>query len=219
MNGILGFAELLKEKDLTSDEKEQYIEMIDKGGVRLLNIINNIIDISKIEAGQMGVTISEAYISNQVQYVHGFLEPEAKKKGLRLTYNCSLPENFQVIRTDWEKVIAVLTNLVKNAIKFTDHGSIEIGCNVKSPGIEFFVKDTGIGLREEQKQIVFERFRQGNESLVRNFEGAGLGLSISKGFIELLGGKIWVESEYGEGSTFYFTLPDQGKGDLKSAQP
>jgi len=96
---------------------------------------------------------------------------------------------------------------VKNAIKFTNTGSIEFGYERKGKSLEFFVKDTGLGIPEKQKEIIFERFRQGSESHSRNYEGAGLGLSISKAYVEMLGGKIWVESKIGKGSIFYFTIP------------
>lgn len=124
----------------------------------------------------------------------------------------SLSSNEAMIRTDKEKVDAVLTNLIKNAIKFTRAGTIEFGYERKGNWLEFFVKDTGVGISPEQKEIIFERFRQGSESLARNYEGAGLGLSISKSFVEMLGGKIWVESSTDKsqdrtGSTFYFTIP------------
>ena len=109
--------------------------------------------------------------------------------------------------TDKEKVYAILTNLVNNALKFTRDGTIEFGCEKKGKQIEFFVKDTGFGIHLEQKEIIFERFRQGSETLQRKQEGTGLGLAISKAYVEMLGGKIWVESFPGKGSVFYFTIP------------
>jgi CheY-like chemotaxis protein/anti-sigma regulatory factor (Ser/Thr protein kinase) len=112
-----------------------------------------------------------------------------------------------IIITDNEKVYGILTNLVRNAIKFTNEGSIEFGYEKKGEYLEFFVKDTGIGIPENQKELIFERFRQGSESYNRNYEGSGLGLSISKSYVEMLGGRIWMESEEGKGSIFYFTIP------------
>jgi signal transduction histidine kinase len=112
-----------------------------------------------------------------------------------------------IIKTDKEKLYAILTNLVKNAIKFTDKGSIELGYEKRGRYIEFFVKDSGTGILPEKTELIFERFRQGSESLYRNYEGAGLGLSISKAYVEMLGGKIWVESVVGKGSVFYFAIP------------
>ncbi|NTW31850.1 MAG: response regulator [Bacteroidetes bacterium] len=224
MNGILGFAELLKEPNLTGSEQQDYIKIIEKSGKRMLNIINDIINISKIESGQEKITISETNINEQIEFIYTFFKCEVEKKGIQLLYNNSLPTEESVIKTDSEKIYAILTNLVKNAIKFTSEGYIKFGYEKKGEYLEFFVKDTGTGINPAQKEIIFERFRQGSESLSRNYEGAGLGLSISKAYIEMLGGKIWVESELenlpalpadqaGEqmgGSTFYFTIPYNG---------
>jgi CheY-like chemotaxis protein/anti-sigma regulatory factor (Ser/Thr protein kinase) len=118
-----------------------------------------------------------------------------------------LKSKDSIINTDIEKVYSILTNLVKNAIKFTDKGSIEFGYDKKGKYLEFFVKDTGIGIPAELKKIIFERFRQGSESLNRNYEGSGLGLSIARSYVEMLDGKIWLESDVGKGTVFYFTIP------------
>ena len=207
MNSILGFTELLKTEDLTGKQQKEYIQNIKKGGDRLLNIINDIIDISKIESGQMKVSITKTNINEQIEYISSFFRPEVEEKGIQLIFKNTLPDKDAVINTDREKIFAILTNLVKNAIKFTGEGFIELGYKKKEKLLEFFVKDTGSGIRQEHKEFIFERFRQGSDSLVRNYEGAGLGLSISKAYVEMLGGTIWVDSELGKGSVFYFTIP------------
>jgi len=207
MNGILGFAGLLKEPILTGEQQQKYIGIIEKSGDRMLNIINDIINISKVEAGQMDVSISETNINEQVEYIFTFFQPEIEKKGVEFSFKNSLPSKKSIIKTDHEKVYAVLTNLVKNAIKFTKTGAIEFGYTKKDKILEFFVKDSGTGIPAEKKEVIFERFRQGNESMEKGYEGSGLGLTISKAYVEMLGGKIWVESEEGVGSVFYFTLP------------
>jgi len=214
INGIIGFAELLKMPDLDQDSQNQYISIIEKSGDRMLNIINDIINLSKVDSGQMGVSISRTNINDQLDFIYAFFKKEVETKGIKLLYEKNLPDNDAYINTDREKVYAILTNLVKNAIKFTRTGSIEFGCNLVSgrsvtepEELEFFVKDTGVGIRPDQMNIIFERFRQGSELLSRNYEGAGLGLSISKAYVEILGGKIWTDSLLGQGSTFYFTLP------------
>jgi PAS domain S-box-containing protein len=206
MNGILGFAELLKEPKLTGEEQQKYISIIEKSGDRLLNIINDIISLSKIESGHIEIKISETNINEQIEYLHTFFKPEAAKKGIRIKIRKALKSDKAIITTDKEKLYAVWTNLVKNAIKFTNRGEVEFGYQVQGSTILFFVKDTGAGISEEQQTFIFERFRQGSTSMTRSYEGAGLGLAISKGFVEMLGGKIWVESEEGKGSTFYFTI-------------
>jgi len=210
MNGILGFAGLLKEPKLTGDEQQEYIGIIEKSGARMLNIINDIMSISKVESGQMELSVKQTNINIQIEYIHTFFKPEAEQKGIKLLIKNELPTKEANLKTDREKVYAILTNLVKNAIKFTQTGTIEFGYVVKTEApaeLEFFVKDTGMGIRHEQLEFIFDRFRQGSESLNRNYEGAGLGLSISKAYVEMLGGKIWVESKEGMGSTFYFTIP------------
>lgn len=220
MNGILGFAGLLKEPRLTGEEQQEYISIIEKSGVRMLNIINDIISISKVESGQMKISYSETNINSQIEYIHTFFKPEALQKGLQLSFKNMLPENEAVILTDKEKIYAILTNLINNALKFTQEGAIEFGYVLKEMSdlqmLEYFVKDTGPGIREGQQDFIFERFRQGNEMLNRNYEGAGLGLSISKAYVEMLGGKIWVDSVEGQGSVFYFTIPYRQKAPIKN---
>ena len=214
MNGILGFTGLLATPNLTGEKQQEYIRIIEKSGERMLNIINDIVSVSKIESGILDVNISESNINEQLEYVHNFFKAETMKKGIFLSFNNSLLEKDFIIRTDKEKLYAILTNLVKNAVKFTNEGSIEFGCVKKGEFLEFYVKDSGVGISQEQKKLIFKRFRQGSESLNRNYEGAGLGLSISKAYVKLLGGKIWVESVEENllagktgGSTFYFTIP------------
>jgi signal transduction histidine kinase/ActR/RegA family two-component response regulator len=207
MNGILGFTELLKEPNLSSDDQKDFIQTIQISGERMLNTINNIVDISKIESGLIQIDIKETYINQKIEFIYKFFKPEVEIKGLKFLFKNGLPSKEAIINTDNEKVYAILTNLVKNAIKFTYDGSIEFGYEKKGEYLEFFVKDTGIGIPQIQHQMIFERFRQGSESHNRGYEGSGLGLSICKSYVEMLGGKVWVKSEEGKGSTFYFTIP------------
>jgi signal transduction histidine kinase/ActR/RegA family two-component response regulator len=207
MNGILGFTELLKEPNLSSDDLQDYIQTIQISGKRMLNTINSIVDISKIESGLMRVDINETNINEKIEFAYKFFKPEAEIKGLHLLFNNSLPAKEAFIKTDNEKVYGILANLVRNAIKFTYEGSIEFGYEKKEAFLEFYVKDTGVGIPKNQTELIFERFRQGSESHNRGYEGSGLGLSIAKSYVEILGGEIWVESEEGKGSIFYFTIP------------
>lgn len=207
MNSILGFAELLNDPDLSTEDQGKYLQIIDQSGHRMLNIINDIIDISKIEAGQVTMQIEKVHLNQLLKDLHIFFMPETKNKNLIISFHCGHPDEESTIKTEKSKLLQVLTNLIKNSLKFTYKGQIDFGYVRKDELLEFFVHDTGIGIDSSQKEIIFERFRQGNVSPTRTYEGAGLGLSISKSFIELLGGKIWVESEIGKGSTFYFTLP------------
>ncbi len=216
MNGILGFAELMKEPDLTGEQQQEYIEIIEKSGARMLNIINDIIDISKIESGQMNVLLKENNVNEQLEFIYKLYNREVEQKGLHLSLKKSLSSPEAIIKTDREKLYAILTNLVKNAIKYTPKGSIEFGCGLISSTsgsvsepveLQFFVKDTGIGIPKDRQKAIFERFIQADivDKMAR--QGAGLGLAISKAYVEMLGGKIWVESEEGKGSTFCFTIP------------
>lgn len=207
MNGILGFVELLKEPKLSGEEQKEYIQIIEESGQRMLNIINDIISISKVESGQTELVITDTSINDQIRYIYTFFKPEAEKKGLHLIYNPGLSDLEANMKTDREKLYAILTNLVKNAIKFTERGLVDFGYTIKDDYLEFYVRDTGLGIQANQQNLIFERFRQASESLARQYEGAGLGLAISKAYVEMLGGKIWVESEMGKGSIFYFTVP------------
>ncbi len=206
MNGILGFTELLKEPHLSGKEQQEYIRIIEKSGKRMLTTINDIITISKVEAGQKDVLLQETNINESINYISNFFKPEIEKKGVSIIFDKKIDEKNAVVLVDREKLDAILTNLVKNAIKFTFQGSIEIGVQTNDTHLNFYVKDSGVGIHDEQKDLIFERFRQGNESLTRNYEGAGLGLSISKAYVEMMGGQIWVKSELGKGSEFHFTI-------------
>ncbi len=209
MNGILGFANLLKEPNLAGEEQQKYIDIIERSGERMLSIINDIICISKIEAGLMEINWQESNINEQIDYIHTFFKPEVEGKGMQFSFKNSLPLEEAVLKTDREKVYAILTNLVKNAIKYSENGSIEFGYNKKGKYIEFYVKDTGIGIPKDRQKAIFERFIQADITDKMARQGAGLGLAISKAYAEMLGGKIWVESDLGKGSIFYFTLPYQ----------
>jgi PAS domain S-box-containing protein len=217
MNGILVFAELLKEPNLSSDDQQDFIQTIQISGERMLDTINSIVDISKIESGLMKVDIKETNINEKIEFAYKFFKPEVEIKGLQFLFKNGLPTKEAIIKTDNEKVYGILINLIKNAIKFTNAGSIEFGYEKKGEYLEFFIKDSGIGIPENQKEMIFERFRQGSESFNRGYEGSGLGLSIAKSYVEMLGGKIWVESEEGKGSIFYFTIPYNAVSEEKTA--
>lgn len=207
MNGILGFAELLQDPHLTDKEAQEFISLIRISGKRMLNIINDLIDISKVESGMASVSTSAVEINDQIDFLYNFFRPEAESKGLELQFHKGLMNARSRIITDKEKIIAILTNLIKNAIKFSVSGIIEFGYSLKDEHLEFFVKDQGIGIPAEKQQAVFERFVQADNSLTSNYEGAGLGLSISKAYVDMLGGNIRLSSRPGSGTSFCFTIP------------
>lgn len=213
MNGILGFASVLKYGDPSKEERDQYVSIIEESGNRMLNIINDIIDLSKIESGLMEVKLEESNINEQLNYIISFFASEANNKGVDLVLANELFSKNVMILTDREKLFAVLTNLVKNALKFTQEGTVEISCRVLSKRtddvpdeLQFCVKDTGVGIPENKHDAIFDRFIQANKTHKLSVQGTGLGLSISKAYVELLGGKIWLESKVGVGSSFFFTL-------------
>ncbi|MFC2111218.1 PAS domain S-box protein [Bacteroidota bacterium] len=212
MNGILGFTNLLKEPELSGEEQQEYISIIEKSGDRMLNTISDLMDISMIESGQMKTTISNINIYEQTKDLYSFFKPEAENKGMKIFLNNSFHDSEIVIKTDKEKLNSILTNLIKNAIKYSNVGNIEFGYNLVS-GIEaveaeFYVKDQGIGIPKDRQEAIFDRFVQADIEDKDVYEGSGLGLSIAKAYVEMLGGKIWIESEEGIGSTFYFTIPN-----------
>lgn len=208
MNGIIGFAELLKRSKITDDERVSYVKIIEQSGQRLLDIINNLIDISKIEANQITAAVTPVNISSELKSLYNFFKPEVTGKNLTflLQGGHDLPE--LTILTDKPKFVSIVTNLLKNAIKFTNKGTIDFGFHVGSTYTEFYVSDTGMGISPKMQGRVFERFVQGDTSLTRQYEGAGLGLAITKSYVELLGGKISFVSREEAGTTFHFTLPN-----------
>lgn len=212
MNGILGFADLLKEPGLKKEKQQKYIQIIEKSGERLLNTINDIVDMSKIHSGQVKVNLKETNINRQIEKIYNFFKPEAESKGINFAFKNSLPTKEAFFLTDCEKIYAVLIHLIKNAIKYTDKGSVEFGyggtkSTTSKTELMFFVKDTGIGVPKNRQEAIFESFTQADISDKMALQGNGLGLSITKAYIELLGGKIWAESEKGNGAKFYFSLP------------
>jgi len=207
MNGILGFMDLLLESDLTGDQRNEYIAIVKSSGIRLLDTINDIIDISKIESGQSRINSSDFDINSLIRHLYNFFLPEAREKGLTFSILEQLPAQSSRVKTDGNKVESMLTNLIKNALKFTRKGSIGIGCRLADNMLEFFVTDTGIGILPQQLSKIFDRFVQADTSLSRPYEGSGLGLSIARAYVEMLGGSISVESTPGKGSTFSFNIP------------
>lgn len=217
MNGILGFSALLSEPDIKYEERQKFVDIIEKSSTRLLNIINEIVDISKLESGMMEVNLRETNINEQVKYVYSILKPDSEHKNLKLSCLYNLSDDEAKIITDGEKFYAILSNLVKNAIKYTDHGSIEFGYTLKpSPEtemksdnafLEFYVRDTGIGIPHDRQEAIFDRFIQADIADLQARQGVGLGLSIARSYVKLLNGTIWLESEPSKGSSFYFTLP------------
>jgi PAS domain S-box-containing protein len=220
MNGILGFAELLKDEFISEAEKTNYLKIIDSNGKQLLSLINDIIDVAKIEAGQVSINKTSAKLNPLLKETHQLFISEQKrlnKEDINLYIKIPFDEN-NIIYTDIIRLQQILNNLLSNAFKFTNKGSISFGYEIISNNgsayYQFFVEDTGIGIEEKMQNLIFKRFEQVLTKKLKNNQGTGLGLAISKGLVELLGGKIWIESipeDISNGiqgrSIFYFTIP------------
>jgi PAS domain S-box-containing protein len=207
MNGILGFAEILKEPGLSGLQQRKFLDIIQASGRRMLDTVNDLIDISRIETGQAKLTRTETDLYEQLETLMDFFKPRAESKGLQFVLKDPLPAGLPPVETDRAKLDSILTNLIKNAIKFSEKGRIEVGCLLREHYLEYYVRDTGIGVPPDRQEAIFKRFVQADLEDARSFQGSGLGLAISKAYAELLGGKIWMKSVEGEGSTFYFTIP------------
>jgi len=207
MNGILGFSALLKEPHLTGEEQAEYIDLIEQSGERMLNLINDLIDISRIEAGETKLQITPTPVNKVLRDLHAFFMPAINQKKLQFHSTFGLPDTESIIETDNGKLAQILTNLLQNALKFTRTGAIDFGYTRQGSTLEFYVTDTGIGIPDQMQEKIFDRFRQVDNTLTRNHEGSGLGLSITKAYVTILGGTITVKSREGTGSTFNFTLP------------
>lgn len=211
LNSIIGFSELLVDPDFDTAKHPEFAQMIHSGAKNLLVLINDIIEISKIEAGH--VTIKKAVfpankLIGEIQQEYSFA---ALNKGIEIRLKQSNLKNEVLIDSDEGKLRQIFVNLIGNAIKFTKAGYVEIGLRQVGDFVQFHVKDTGIGISKEFHDQIFERFQQADPTITRKFGGSGLGLAITKTLVELLGGAIWVQSEVGIGSTFYFLIPSSGK--------
>lgn len=209
MNAILGFSQLLNTPGLPADDKQSYLNIINNTGNQLLIIIDDIINISRIEAGIIDLNEMEFNLNSVVKDTFETLKVSAQLKEVDLSYSVDLKDDKSIIYTDKGKLSQILINLINNALKFTKAGGyVKFGYRVKSNKILFFVKDSGIGIAQKDQAIIFERFRQ-IEHKGKVYGGTGIGLSIVKAFINKMGGKIWLESKIGDGTNFYFELPYQ----------
>ncbi len=209
MNAILGFAELLRDNAISPQEKKEYLDIIRDKGKELMVIISDIIDISKIETGILTVQKSTFAVNDLLRETfRHFREEFSLKPEKKLELKLKIPDHENpLLKSDKQKLKQVFSNLLHNAYKFTDKGTIEIGYFREDQKIVFTVKDTGIGIVREDQKIIFERFRQVHQNADREYGGTGLGLAICKNIIEILGGEIWVKSHPGKGSIFSFSLP------------
>ncbi len=219
LNSILGFSQLLNDENIVTEEVKAYSGFIQSGGKRLLKLIDDVIDISKIEAGKVSPDYSPVNIPGLVNEVINQFILTAKSHNNELKHTNLSEKDELVIMSDSQKLHQVLTNLINNALKFTRNGSVEVKYEILNNELNFSVEDTGQGISKDHINKIFERFYQADMSLSRGFEGTGLGLAICKGLVEVMNGRIRVESQIGKGTTFYFSIPYKpadGKNEEKS---
>jgi len=207
LNGIMGFSNLLIEEELELDKRIQFTQIVNDSCYQLFNIVNDILDISKIETSQISINKTEVNIDNLLNELYNFFKPNVKLEKLDFRLESDSDKKPLIIFSDITRIKQITTNLLANALKFTENGEVVFGYKLKKNKLIIYVQDTGIGIKQEDQLHIFERFRQVGETTYHRHGGTGLGLAISKGLAELLGGKVKFESEYGKGSTFYLHLP------------
>jgi PAS domain S-box-containing protein len=218
MNAIMGFSSLLKREDLIQDKRNHYIEIINNRSEDLLHILDDILDISRIESGQLQIVCEEFAINEMLSELFEVFSQKIKSlssKSINLRISKKLPKEHDNIISDQLRIKQVISNLIDNAIKFTDSGEIKFGCVMGNGQVQFFVIDTGIGIPRHKQANIFERFRQAEESVTRKYGGNGLGLAICEALVKMMGGIIWVESVEDKGASFYFTIPAEDKDIVK----
>lgn len=206
LNAIVGFSSLMTDPDIQEEDKKAFESQIQLNSDYLLSLIEDIIDVSKIESNQLTVKLVDVDVVPLIkQITQSFQLTVPQSKNVQVISNIENPE--LVVHVDRVRFEQILRNLLSNAIKFTDEGIIEVGCQKSSDFYTFSVKDSGIGIHLEHQQVIFDRFRKIDNNKQQLYRGTGIGLFLSKQLVEMFGGKIWVESELNEGSTFYFTIP------------
>jgi len=206
MNAICGFSKML-EYNNSAEKRKEFVQIINLNSQQLLGIINDIIEISKIDTGQITISKKTFNVNLLLKEIEDSFKPLVKSKGIDLVCTTNLPDEESYVLSDDFKIRQVINNMLFNSLKFTKKGSVEFGYQPIDGFLQFFVRDTGIGIPNDSVNVIFERFRQIEDASTESRKGTGLGLPIAKAYIELLGGKIWVNSKLGKGSTFYFTIP------------
>ncbi|NWJ52384.1 MAG: response regulator [Bacteroidetes bacterium] len=207
MNAIVGFSGFLHDPNLNFEKRKQFTDIIVQSSNQLLSIISDIVNIATVEAGQERIHESEISLNSILRLLYEQFLIKAQKQHLVFNLKTFLSDYNDRIISDETKLVQILTNLIGNALKFTQQGHVNFGYTIKNNELEFFIEDTGIGVHPEMYDEIFKRFRQVESTMERKFGGSGLGLSISKAYVELLGGKIWLISELDKGTTFFFTIP------------
>lgn len=207
MNSIMGFLSIIEDEELPSELKKEYMQIIQSSCTQLLHIIDDIIEISKIDTGNVELKMESFSLNALMERLYKSMLILLKDSNIEFELVSVLSDNKQLIYSDPVRIEQILSNILLNAFKFTDKGKIQFGVNIEDEDMLFFVKDTGIGIAEENFDMIFNRFNQVESAMQRSHGGNGLGLPIAKAYVNKLGGKIWVESQLGQGSVFYFKIP------------
>jgi CheY-like chemotaxis protein len=207
LNAIVGFSGFLNDPGLLPEKRKNFTDIILQSSDQLLSIIDDIIRIASIEAEQEKIQENEININLICRLIKDQFSPKIPDKNVTLSFKTNLADNEAIIITDTTKLTQILTNLIGNALKFTQQGYVNFGYTVKNNQLEFYVEDSGMGIPSDMQDVIFNRFRQIETTDTRKFGGSGLGLSISKAYVEMLGGRMWLTSELDKGSVFYFTIP------------
>lgn len=217
MNAIMGFSALLNDKGFTSEEKKEFIEIINRRGNDLLEIIENIVDLSKFEVQQLNVSNKPFNLYNILQEIILAISDNEiidRNPEIEFRYSKDIFNKSVILNSDEAKIKKIIKIFIENAYKFTNKGFVELNCRVLEGRILIYVRDSGIGIPEDKKGIIFEKFRQGDDSDIRRFGGLGLGLPVAQTYATLLGGKIWVQSQPDMGSIFYFSMPFESQPEV-----
>ncbi len=212
LNAIMGFSSLLQDDSISETDKQEFYDIIHTNSNRLLDLIDEIFDIAQLESGMVSLQKEPVQVNELLTGLVTFFNMEKgtlNKEHIAIRLNLANKDRQFTLITDERKLRQTLTNLIENALKYTNEGSIETGYDFKDQKLRFFVRDSGIGFPQEKLDILFQRFRQHDESQTRQYGGVGLGLTLSKKFIEFMGGEMWAESIPGKGSTFFFTIPHE----------
>lgn len=207
LNGILGFGQLLSDVNITSNERANYLDLLDESSLRLINTITNFLDVSQLQSNSQSVIKHNIIPEEVIEEIVFIFKKLNKKKDLNINFQTPINTYDININTDKDLLHKILYYLVENALKFTSEGNVNIGFVKDGSDLLFFVNDTGIGISEQNINKIFNEFVQGDNANNRGYEGSGLGLALARGYVELLGGKIWVDSDLLKGTTFYFSLP------------
>jgi PAS domain S-box-containing protein len=225
MNAILGFSNLLNNPAITKEQQEEYIEIINSRGNQLLQVINDIIDLSKIESNQLKLEEEQFNLNHFLKEIHSSFRQAIKEeyqKEIDIKLEKGENDEKAIVKTDKTRLEQILSYLLNNAVKYTQEGMIRFGYVIEQGASEqhlkFYIQDTGVGIPESKQDVIFERFRQSDDSKTREYGGTGLGLSISKGLVEIMGGVIWLNSVPAEGTTFYFSLPYKKSQEINNSQ-